>query len=108
MDFKEFHGTLELMEFFHRNKRDVTDPLNNQSMIKFMNQNAQEDPEEPDNMEIWKSRKYLNPSLVGGQTHRIEPWKSSKDLLNRNYSKINLNIINTITWQSKKELVSNQ
>ena len=57
------HGTETarniLIEFFNRNKRDVTNPLNNQSIIEFMNQNAQEDPEEPDlgsseNMEIQK------------------------------------------------------
>ena len=51
LDFKEFHRRLELMEFFSRDdidqKKDDTNI--NQSIIDFMNQNAQsDDPSTPD------------------------------------------------------------
>ena len=51
LDFKEFHRRLELMEFFSRDNIDQkNDDTNiNQSIIDFMNQNAQsDDPSTPD------------------------------------------------------------
>ena len=74
LDFKEFHRRLELMKFFNREKSETPDPLNNQSIIDFMNQNVQSEInesqlEDSKNKEI---QKYLNLNLVGGQTHQIE------------------------------------
>ena len=40
LDFKEFHRRLELMEFFSRDSNDKTDTNINQSIIDFMNLNA--------------------------------------------------------------------
>ena len=47
-DFKEFHRRLELVEFFNRDKKDTNDPINDQSIINFMNQNAQADLDDSD------------------------------------------------------------
>ena len=62
LDFKEFHRRLELVEFFNRDKKDIKDPIEDQSTIAFMNQNAQEDPNDSDpetakNLEIQKNFK---------------------------------------------------
>ena len=59
LDFKEFHRRLELVEFFNRDQKDTKDPIDDQSIINFMNQNAQEDSNDSDietakNFEIQK------------------------------------------------------
>ena len=57
LDFKEFHRRLELVVFFNRGKNDNNDLNLNQSIIDFMNNNANEtnedsDPELSKNKEI--------------------------------------------------------
>ena len=69
------------MEFFNRDKKDITDSVIDQSIIDFMNQNAQEDPNDSDpetakNMEIQKK---LNQNQVGDCTHKIENLAVGKD-----------------------------
>ena len=59
LDFKEFLRRLELVEFFNRDQKDTKDPIDDQSIINFMNQNAQEDSNDSDietakNFEIQK------------------------------------------------------
>ena len=48
LDFKEFHRSLELVEFFNRGKNDNNDLNLNQSIIDFMTNNANETNEDSD------------------------------------------------------------
>ena len=58
LDFKEFHRRLELVEFFNRDNTDKTDPLQNQSIIDFMNNNTQDESAAKD-MKFLKNKKKM-------------------------------------------------
>ena len=68
------------MRVFNRDKKDVIDPTDHQSILDFMNQNAEvteePNPEDSKNKELQKSSS-LN--LTGDQTRLTEPLKYSKD-----------------------------
>ena len=48
LDFKEFHRRLKLVEFFNRDKTVSRDPLDDQSLINFLNENVQETNDDSD------------------------------------------------------------
>ena len=52
LDFKEFHRRLELMEFFNRDNNDTTQTNISQSIIDFMNQNANDTETDSNNEEV--------------------------------------------------------
>ena len=95
LDFKEFYRRLELMEFFNREKSETPDPLNNQSIIDFMNQNVQSDTNESqlEDSKIKEIQKIFKPK------HQ----KYSRGQLNRKYWKVNLKSVSTKTSQGKNQ-----
>ena len=80
------------MEFFDRDKQDAHDPLNNESIIDFMNQNAEVkedlDIEDPLNKELQKKFKLKS-------TWRPNPPNRALDIFQRSVKqeilKVNLN-----------------
>ena len=81
LDFKEFHRKLELMEFFNREKSETPDPLNNQSIIDFMNQNVQSDLDESQ-LEDSKNRE-INKIFKPKSSWRPDPPNRTLEIFHR-------------------------
>ena len=108
LDFKEFHRRLELMEFFSRDdidqKKDDTNI--NQSIIDFMNQNAQsDDPSTPDEESL---NKEIQAKFKPKSEWRPYPPNRTLDIfqrsIKRKFLNANLSIKDMTTLLKKKGL----